>query len=77
MDSLESIGPLDGTHSRRRPYWCWDAVYFHALLQLLDRRLSSCVSPMIRPIPNATKRKLTFLISALPQLSPPTSCSDL
>jgi hypothetical protein len=44
MDSLESVNPLDGTHSRRHTHWIWDAVHLHALLQLLDRCLSSCVS---------------------------------
>ena len=64
MDSLESISPLDGTHRRRHPYWCWDAVYLHALLQLLDRCLSSCVSLVICHVPNAAERELTFEPSA-------------
>ena len=44
MDSLESVIPLDGTHRRRHTYWFWNVVHLHALLQLLDRCLSSCVS---------------------------------
>jgi len=44
MDSMEPIDPLDGTDFRRRPHRCWDAVHLHALFQLPNRRLSSCVS---------------------------------
>lgn len=77
MDSLESVSPLDGTHSRRHTYWCWDAVHLHALLQLLDRCLPSCVSPTRVRVVDVVRSKLTFLLIALPQPSQPTSCSDL
>lgn len=77
MDSLESVSPLDGTYRRRHTDWCWDAVHLYALLQLLDRCLSSCVSLTSCRPSDAVERKLTPVIPALPQPSQPTSCSDL
>jgi hypothetical protein len=36
MDSMEPIDPLGGANHRWHFYWCGNAVYLHALLQLLD-----------------------------------------
>lgn len=77
MDSLESVNSLDSTHGRRHTYWFWDAVHLHALLQLLDRCLPSCVSLIICHAAHKLRYKLTSLISALLRLSQLISCSGL